>query len=316
MHYAGVPLSSIQQLVEAYVIPSQLVLAMVGMGATLTVQNFVDVIKDKKGLLIGLGLQLVFVPALTLAFIEAFDLSKGWAVGLILVAVVPGGAFSNLLTYLGKGNAALSVSITTISTAGCLLTIPILLSLFVGQYMPPDFRVPTARIVRDILAFLLLPLSAGMVLLRASQRAAFHTARWGIRGSVFLLICIVVSSLGTGRIKLEEFGWGPPLSIILFGNVLWIAAAQLCRLLRRYDDDTVALTIEVSVRNMAVALLLVHFFFEGEPAQRHVLYTCLFYAGMSFFIGIPIVLRHRRGHSPAWFWPARARPSELRAGAE
>jgi predicted Na+-dependent transporter len=127
---------------------------------------------------------------------------------------------------------------------------------------------------------------------------------------VFFLIVIVVSSLGTGRIRIPEYGWTPPLLLILYGNLLWIVTAQVCRLVRRFDDDTVALTIEVSVRNIAVALLLVHFFFEGAPEQRQVLYTCLFYGGMSFFIGIPIVLRHRRGKSPAWFWPALTRPSE------
>ena len=298
----------IQVIAETILIPVQLVLAMVGMGATLSVRDFVDVLRDGRGLLMGLGLQLVFVPLLALLFIRGFGLSEGWAVGLILVAVVPGGAFSNLLTYLGRGNAALSVSVTTVSNIGCIVTIPLLLNLLVSDYMPPDFRVPTARIIRDILAYLLVPLAAGMTLLRVAPSAARPTARWAIRGSVFLLACIVASSLGTGRIRIAAYGWGPPLQLILFGNLLWFLTAQLCRAVRRFDDDTVALTIEVSVRNIAVALLLVHFFFDGRAAQGHVLYTCLFYAGMSFFIGIPIVLRQRRGKSPALLWPPHPRP--------
>lgn len=307
---------AIQLFAERYLIPLQLVLAMVGMGATLSVKDFIEVIKDAKGLVLGLLLQLVYVPLLAVLFIHVLGLTKGWAVGLILVAVVPGGAFSNLLTYVGRGNAALSVSVTTVSNIGCIVTIPLLLNVLVSEYMPADFQVPTAHIVTDIFRYLLVPLVAGMALFRIRPEAAAPVARWAIRGSLVLLACIVVSSLGSGRIKIHEYGWGPPLAIILYGNLLWIVTAQICRATRRYDDDTVALAIEVSIRNIAVALLLVHFFFEGQADQGHVLYTCLFYAGMSFFMGIPIALRHRRGHSPAYFWPAHPRPARAHDSAE
>ena len=307
---------SFQSFAEMYMIPAQLVLAMFGMGATLRVQDFVEVVRDAKGLLIGLALQLLFVPIFAVSFIEVFDLGKGWAVGLVLVAVVPGGAFSNLLTYLGRGNAALSVSLTTVSNVACIVTIPGLLHVLVSEYMPPEFEVPTRRIITDIFLYLLMPLAVGMVVLRADERKANAASRWAIRGSVALLLVIVVSSLGSGRIDLPAYGWGPPLLIILFGNLLWFVAAQLCRLFGRYDDDTMALTIEVSVRNMAVALLLVRFFFEGKPEQEHVLYTCLFYAGMSFFIGIPMVISHRAGRSPASFRAPHPRPAPRAALAD
>jgi BASS family bile acid:Na+ symporter len=299
--------SATQAFVETYFIPTQLVLAMAGMGATLSVRDFLDVVKDVKGLLLGLVLQLLVVPALVLSFIEVLDLGKGWAVGLILIAVVPGGAFSNLLTYIGRGNAALSVSMTTVSNVTCILTIPLLLTLFVAEYLPADFRVPTRKIVSDICLYLLAPLVVGMVVLRTNARWAVPVAKWGIRGSLFLLVCIVVSSLGSGRIKIHEYGWAPPLALIAFGNMLWIVSGQVCRLFRRTDEDNVALTIEVSIRNIAVALLLVHFFFEGAPEQGHVLYACLFYGGLQFFIGFPIALLHRRGKSPALFWPPTPR---------
>lgn len=305
-------LAAVQQFVETYIIPTQLVLTMIGMGATLTVRDFIHVVKDAKGLLVGLTLQLVFVPLLTVAFIEVFGLTRGWAVGLVLIAVIPGGAFSNLLTYLGRGNAALSVSVTTVSNIGCIATIPVLLHLLVSEHVPPDFEVPTAHIIRDICVYLLLPLSAGMVVLRADPDTAVTVARWAVRAAVALLFVIIISSLASGRIEVHEYGWTPPLLLILFGNLLWIVTSLVCRMLRRYDDDNVALTMEVSVRNVAVALLLVQFFFEGKPAQEHVLYSCLFYGGMQFFIGVPVLLLHRHGHSPAFLWPPRPRPQVLK----
>jgi len=299
---------SIHTIAETYFIPAQLILAMLGMGATLTMQEFIDVLKDPRGLSLGLALQLIFVPALALLFIYGFSLSPGWAVGLLLIAVVPGGAFSNLLTYIGKGNAALSVSLTTASNILCVFTIPLLLDLVVADFMPADFEVPTERIVKEIIGYLLVPLVVGMVILRARPDLAGPIAQWSIRGSLVLLATIVVSSLGSGRIKVAEYGWGPPLRLILFGILLSRLSTLLCRLFGRYDDDTTAIAIEVVVRNIAVALLLVHFFFPGHPAQAHVLYSCLFYAGAAFFIGLPIALDNRRGRSAAWPLAPRPRP--------
>jgi BASS family bile acid:Na+ symporter len=280
--------------IEAYGVPAQLALAMLGMGATLAVKDFLEVLKYPKGLIIGLVLQLGYVPAVALGFTYAFDLSPGWAVGLFLVAVVPGGAFSNLLTFLGKGNTPLSIAVTVAATAGCVVTVPLMLGLLASGYLPDDFAFPTTRIVFEIGGYLIIPLIMGMFVYRFSRHAE-AVSKWGVRLSMLLIGLITVSALGSGRIKVPEYGWKPPAIIVLFGITLAITVPHLCRLLRRYDDDTVALGIEVTVRNIGVALLLIHFFFPGSDAQGHVLYTCLFYAGCSGFFAVPLLLLHRFG---------------------
>lgn len=280
--------------IEAYGVPAQLALAMLGMGATLAVKDFLDVLKYPKGLIIGLVLQLGYVPAVAVAFTYIFGLSPGWAVGLFLVAVVPGGAFSNLLTFLGKGNTPLSIAMTVAATAGCVVTVPLMLGLLASSYLPDDFSFPTQRIVLEIGAYLIIPLIIGMFVYRYS-RYAETVSKWGVRLSMLLIGVITLSALGSGRIKVPEYGWQPPAIIVLFGLTLAITVPHLSRLTRRYDDDTVALGIEVTVRNIGVALLLIHFFFPDTEAQGHVLYTCLFYAGCSGFFAVPLLLLHRFG---------------------
>jgi bile acid:Na+ symporter, BASS family len=291
-------LSSFHAAAELYFVPAQLGLAMFGMGATLSVRDFAEVLRDPRGLALGLALQLVLVPLIALAFTAVFAMSEGWAVGLLLVAVVPGGAFSNLLTFLGRGNTPLSISVTVAATSGCIVTVPLVLGIIAGPHLADDFVFPRARIVAEIFAYLLIPLVIGMLVYRLTPRHAVPLSRWAIRGSVLLIVLITVSALGSGRIQVAAYGATPPLLIILFGITLAIVVPLCCRLARRYDDDTVALGIEVIVRNVGVALLLVHFFFPGSEAQGHVLYTCLFYAGMSAFISVPMALLHRAGRSP------------------
>jgi len=294
---------------ETYLIPLQLALAMLGMGATLRPRDFTNIVRDPRGLAIGLSLQLILVPALALGITEMLALGPGWSVGLFLVAVVPGGAFSNLMTFLGRGNVPLSISVTVASTALCIVTVPLILGILASSYLPADFVFPRQRIAIEIAAYLLVPLVAGMSLLRFWNSVADAVSKWSIRGSMFLIGVITVSALGSGRIKVFEYGWQPPAIIILFGLSLAVVIPQACRMLGRYDDDSLALGIEVIVRNVGVALLLVRFFFPETEMNGHVLYTCLFYAGISGFLAVPMLLSHRGGRSSVPFRRPKRRPA-------
>ena len=300
-------------IAETYFVPAQLACAMLGMGATLRVRDFIDVVRDPIGLGIGLGLQLIFVPLMALGFSVIFDLSAGWSVGLLLVSVVPGGALSNLLTFLGRGNTPLSISLTLAATVSCIFTVPVILGLLAGSSLPADFVFPTAQIVRDIFLFLVLPLGVGMWLFYLNDQRALKISRWAIKGALALIVLITLSSLQSGRIKVAEYGWLPPLIIVLFATSLAIVIPHLCRLMGRYDDDTVAIGVEVTVRNVGVGLLMIQFFFPNEPAQGHVLYSCLFYAGISMIFAVPQALLHRVGRSPVLFRARKPKPESKRA---
>jgi len=267
---------------------------MLGMGATLGVGDFVEVARERWSLTIGLLCQLVLAPLIALAVIHAFALSPGWAVGIALVACVPGGTISNLLTYLGRGNTALSIALTLTATLGCAVTVPLALGVLAGPFLPVDFAVPMGRMARDIFLFLLLPLGFGMAVYRLLPGHAKAASTWSVRIALALLVVLTVSSLGTGRIDLGAYGLGPPLIIILFANLLLMVGVQLMRFTGRYDDDAVSVGVEMVVRNVGVGLLLMHFFFPGQPEQTEVLFTCLFYAGASWVVAGPLIWRHRK----------------------
>lgn len=301
--------------VEAYFVPVQLVLAMFGMGATLSLRDFERIVRNPSGLAVGLGIQVLLVPLTAVVFAKALGLGPGWAVGLILVSVVPGGAFSNLLTYFGRGNVPLSISVTTVTTLGCLVTIPFVLRLTASDHLPPNFVFPTGQIVRDILSFLMLPLVVGMLTFRFLPQHTEKLSRWAIRLSMTFVVLITISALGSGRIKVAEYGLGPPAVILAFALLLMFGVPQLTRLLGRYDDESTAISIEVTLRNIGIGLLLVRFFFPGQPENGHVLYSCLFFAGLSTPLSLPAMLRHRRGKSPAYGRAPFIRPQTLEPAA-
>lgn len=290
---------SFQHFAETVLVPVQLVLTMLGMGATLAPADFKTVLTHPVGIALGLFLQLIVAPAFAVALTFAFGLGPGFAVGMVLIAAVPGGAVSNLLTFLGRGNVPLSIAMTTASTLGCVFTAPLLLRLLASEYLPDDFALPVARLLRDIAFYLFLPLAAGMVFRRLVPTRAQALCDWSVRLSVVVIILIAGSSLGSGRIQPFEYGPMPLLAILTFTLLHAYGTPHVVRLLGRDDADAVALSVEVTVRNLSIGLLLVGFFFPGEPEQAHVLYACLVYAGIATPVILPVLFLHRRGRSPA-----------------
>ena len=284
-------------LIERYLVPALLVFSMLGMGAALTVRDFARVVGEGRSLTVGLVLQLVYVPLFTAAFVFVSGMSEGWAVGLCLVAAVPGGALSNLLTHVGRGRVALSIALTLVATLAAMVTVPFVLGLLASEYLPSTFAFPRGRITSDIGLYLLLPLAVGMGLHHLWPQGASRFSPWAVRVALGLLLVLIVSSLASGRIDVLGHGVGPPLRIIAFGALLLVTTLHLSRLCGLHDPDSLAIGIEVVVRNVALALFLVKFFFADDDRQAEVLYTCLFYAGMSWAVAAMPIVRHRGGRS-------------------
>ncbi len=286
--------------------PAQLLTAAFGMGCTVSLADFMKIVKHPSGVALGVGTQWLLVPLIGQAFVYGFGLGPGWALGILLVTVTPGGAFSNLLTFLARGHVPLSIAITLVATCCCIVTAPLLLRIFAGGHVPAGFAFPTGRIVFEVLVYLVIPLGAGMAVFRYLQRHAARISKISIWTSMILVGFIALGALGSGKIKVAEYGWFPPFVIVLFGLVIHFASLELFRAVGRTDDETVAIGIEVSVRNGGVGLLLARFFFPGQPEHYQMIYTILFYTGLQLVFPLPALLRHRFGRAPVLF--RRSRP--------
>lgn len=276
----------------------QLVLAMVGLGATLTPGDFGQVVRQPKAFSLGFLIQLVVVPLAAFAMLRLLDIEPGLAVGISLIAAIPGGSISNVMTYLGKGSIALSVSLTGVVTLCCLGTTPLILDMLASEYMPATFEMPVLFVIRDITLFLLLPLAAGMAVHRYLPTIRERFSKWCIRASVFFIAIMVVGSLGSGRMKVDAYGWTGPLIVVGFSLVIYTAALVLTRAARLQEPDVIATCIEVVIRNTNLALLLQATLFPvadgADPAiASAVLFVVLFYGGNGLVFGTILVVQAR-----------------------
>ncbi len=279
----------------------QLTLAMLGMGATLKLSDFRDVAREPKGVTIGVLVQIVAVPLVTLLLIQSVGLDVGVLIGIALIAAIPGGTVSNIYTYLAGGNIPLSISVTALTTLGCLLTTPIILGVLIDDYMPADFEMPAAQIAVEIGVYLLLPLVVGMMCYRFLPQWAELISRIGVRGSMFVILLIVIGSGGAGRLDTAAFGGFNVMMIASFFVVLVLIGALTPALAGLKRRDTIAIEIEVAVRNTNLGLLIKASLFpaiagQADPIGDFVLFTLLLYGALQIFIGLLWVwIRRRQG---------------------
>jgi len=272
---------------------------MLGMGATLTFADFSAVLKSPKSVTIGTIMQLLFVPIVAYLFINVIGVIGGVAVGLALVAAIPGGTTSNIFTYMARGNSPLSISITAITTLACLVTTPFILEVLIVEYLPANFSMPTGQIVTDIALTLLLPLVIGMMVLKALPNQAEVISKWCIRASLFGILLIIVGSSSAGRLDTDAFGGDNILLVLLFVVALTIAGWVLPKLLGLVTADVTAIQMEVVVRNVNLGVLIKASMFPVVVGSSNVigdmvLFTVLLYGAVQMLVAAVVIFLCRR----------------------
>jgi BASS family bile acid:Na+ symporter len=209
---------------------------------------------------------------------------------------MPGGQMSKLFTYLAHGNVALSITLTAAGTLGSLVTVPLLLELLAEEHLQQNnFEMPLGLVIGDVALYLLTPLLVGMTVGRLMPARRQLFSKICIRTGLFFVALVIVGSLGSGQIQPASYGWKVPLAIILF----CVGAMQLSMLPFRVFGwsraDATAVGLEVTMRNMNLALLLKARLFPGADAVGNgVLFVILYYAGTALLAGTSFTFRHRR----------------------
>jgi BASS family bile acid:Na+ symporter len=276
----------------------QLVCFMLGMGATLIVDDFVQIARQPRSFLVGLAGQLLLAPLLAVLVNRCFDVESGVAVGMILIASMPGGTLSKLFTWFGLGNIALAITLTGAGTLVSLATVPLFLRVLAAEHVPDGFAMPVLEIVGDMLLFLVLPLALGMLIGHKVPARREMFKKWCIRLGLVVVVVMIVGSFGSGRVEPGRHGWGPPLAIICFALLTQQLSMLPFRILGWPKPDCLAVGVEATMRNLNLALLLnARLFPPGESSGEigeGVLFAILFYAGTALGAGAPLALNFRR----------------------
>ncbi len=244
-------------------------LMMFGVSLGLKTSDFTAILKAPKAPLTGLATQFLLLPAFTYGFILIIKPDPGLALGMMLVSACPGGSFSNVMTFLARGNVATSVSMTAISSVGALFLTPLNFLFYANAYEPTRHLVDAIALDSGqvfILIFLVLgvPLALGMftghkfpqLLKRIEQ-----PMRWVALG-VFLLF-VTIAFRANFTLFLAHYSSFIGL-VIAHNGLALVLGYSLARMTRQSAADVRAVTLEVGIQNSGLGLVILFTFMSDQ----------------------------------------------------
>ncbi|MEY3649133.1 MAG: hypothetical protein RLZ13_2018 [Bacteroidota bacterium] len=188
-------------------LPFSLAVIMFGMGLSLRVEDFKRILIYPKAVGIGLLNQLVLLPILAFGIVKAFSLPPELAVGLMILAVCPGGATSNLITHLAKGDAALSITLTAFSSLITVFSIPFLVNFSIAYFIPGGEakQLEVVGTVVSVLFITLIPVALGMITLAKAPGLAEKWDQPFRKISIVFFVVIVGAAILKERENLVQY---------------------------------------------------------------------------------------------------------------
>ena len=258
-----------------------LIVLMFLLGIDLSKEAFANVAKQPKAVLLGLVGQIVLLPLIAFAVAWVLKLPPVYFMGLVLVACCPGGSSSNVFSMLAKGDVALSVTLTALSSIITLFTLPVIMAFvtdFVSSTNSMDIHLPIGKLLVQNIVLLFVPLLAGSLFRKIKPQAAAKTARvLGKLAFPALMTLAAVFFLQYRREIADNF------AVLGLSDAMLILLAMLCSGgLSRISGSTAAvrrtIIIEVGMQNAAQAIAIASspfIFNSGEMALPAIIYALL-----------------------------------------
>jgi BASS family bile acid:Na+ symporter len=238
-------------------IPQLLGVVMLGMGLSLRTDDFADVFRRPRDIAIGVLLQFTVMPLIGYLIARALNIDPALSAGFILVGCVPSGTASNVMTYLSKGDVALSVTISSVTTLIAPFVTPYLFLLLAGKFIP----VSAGAMFVDILKIVVIPVLAGALIRRLAAAKAEKALRFVPVISIVTIIVIVSAVVAASAPKLASMAGIIVASVVTHNLCGYLIAYFTARFLCRMKTKKArAVMFEVGIQNsgLGAALAMAH----------------------------------------------------------
>lgn len=236
-----------------------LMVVMFGMGLTMKPRDFALVFKRPKDILVGTAAQFIIMPALAFGLSRLFQLDPALTAGVVLVGTCPGGTSSNVITYLSKGDVALSVGMTSVNT----LLAPLLTPAITWLLLQTTVRVDVWAMFWSIIQVIIIPVALGFVINRFFGK--FTEKAVAVLPSVSTVaICLIIAAVVSHNAEKIYTSGVLVFAVVILHNLLGYAGGfGLGKLLKMPPEKVKALSIEVGMQNSGLATSLAGTAFSG-----------------------------------------------------
>jgi BASS family bile acid:Na+ symporter len=245
-------------LFTSFLLPLALAIVMLGMGLSLVSEDFKRITRYPKAVAVGTVCQILLLPLIGTLIALVVPMQPEIAVGLIVLAVCPGGPSSNLVTYLAKGDVALSVTLTAVSSIVTVFTIPILTNLALQYFLGESAAIslPIGSTILQVFLITLLPIAIGMAIRHQFPGAARRLEKQMNRLSLGLLALIIVLLLVREGSKLPDFLVQVGIGVVLLNLLAMLVGFLAGKLFRLTLAQQICIAIEVGIQNGTLAIAI------------------------------------------------------------
>ncbi|MGN4124683.1 bile acid:sodium symporter family protein [Lysinibacillus sphaericus] len=232
-------------------------IVMFGMGLTITVADFKEVLTRPKDVAVGIVGQFLIMPSLAFLLVKIFNLAPEIAIGVILVGCCPGGTSSNVMTFLSKGDVALSVTITSITTLLAPIVTPGLIYLFASEYID----VAPSALFMSIVKVIIIPIALGFIVQKLFNKQAKASVKVMPLVSVVAIVAIVAAVVAGNQQKIAETGLTIFAVVVLHNSLGYLIGYLFGKLFGMNLAKKKAIAIEVGMQNsgLGASLAVAHF---------------------------------------------------------
>lgn len=279
---------------------------MFGVAINLRIEDFIRVIKSPKSALAGILSQFIVLPTLTYLLILIIQPRPSFALGMMLVAACPGGNISNFMTAMARGNTALSVSLTAVSSSLAIIMTPINLTFWAGLYAPTaniltEVSLDFWQLFKTITVLLLVPIILGMVLRKTKPQVADRLHPIMHYSSIAIFAGIVIMAFNANFNLFLQYIHLVIILVLAHNAVALMAGYQIGKFFGLDQQDCRSISVETGIQNSGLGLILIFSFFNGLGGM----------AIVAAWWGIWHIIS---GLSLAYFWSRNSQvtPSEVR----
>lgn len=239
-----------------------LIIIMLSMGLTLSLSDFSRALNQKRAVLVGLSLQFTIMPISALLISLALGLERDMIIGMVLVGSVAGGTASNVVCYLAKGDVALSITMTALSTMASVLLTPLLIELLLGQMID----IPMSAMLISLVKIVLLPVTIGVLVNHffTLQVSKITPALPLVSILAIVMAITIIVALNAGQF--DNVGPIIVVAVLLHNSLGLVLGYTFCRLLGFDHTICKTISIEVGLQNSGLATALAIKFFNPASA--------------------------------------------------
>lgn len=277
--------------ISAIILAIALFIIMLGMGLSLVLDDFKRIFISPKAIILGLFNQIIILPLIGFGVVSIIPLHPEIAIGIMILAACPGGPTSNLITHLAKGDIALSVSLTALSSFITILTIPFIIN-FSLIYFLNDGQLITLNVFETIIQIMIItiiPVSIGMLIRKYKEAFAMKMTKPVRRASGIVMILIIVGIVIKEKDSFLGYFQQAGIAALLLNLTTMLVSYYSSKLFNLSFKSTMSIAIESGIQNGTLAItiaviLLGNATYAIAPAVYSII--MFFTGGIAIYIGI------------------------------